>query len=49
VTLLPLLARAAAIGDDTNVLSSDIDALFGKFVSSGLPLTDKLSAVVRGG
>lgn len=49
VTLAPLLARGAALGDDTNVLSSDIDALFGKFVSSGLPLTDKLSAVVRGG
>ncbi|MBL9170647.1 MAG: hypothetical protein JNN07_23145 [Verrucomicrobiales bacterium] len=49
VTLTPLLARAAAIGDDTNVLGADIDALFGKFVSSGLPLTEKLSAVVRGG
>lgn len=48
VTLTPLLARAAALGEDTNTLSSDIDALFGKFVSGGLPLSEKLSAVVRG-
>ncbi len=48
VTLNPLLTRAAALGEDTNTLSSDIDALFGKFVSGGLPLADKLSAVVRG-
>ena len=48
ITLTPLLARAAALGEDTNTLSSDIDALFGKFISAGLPLPDKLSAVVRG-
>ncbi|HMJ92420.1 MAG TPA: hypothetical protein VK530_21535, partial [Candidatus Acidoferrum sp.] len=48
VTLTPLLARAAMLGDDTNTLHVDIDALFGKFIPANLPLPQKLSAVVRG-
>lgn len=48
ITLTPLLGRAALLGEDTNSLSSDIDALFGKFVPQNLSLPEKLSSVVRG-
>jgi hypothetical protein len=44
----PLLARATSIGDDTNALAVDIEALFGKFVAPTLPLAEKISAVLRG-
>lgn len=48
ITLAPLLGRAALLGEDTNTLHSDIDALFGRFVPQNLTLPEKLSAVVRG-
>src|SRR5690606_15580767 len=48
VTLTPLIGRAALLGEDTNTLHGDIDALFGKFVPANLSLPEKLSAVVRG-
>lgn len=44
----PMLARGANIGDNTNNLHVDIDALFGKFVAPTLPLAEKVSAVLRG-
>lgn len=48
ITLGPLLARAAALGEDTNTLRTDIDALFGKFTPATASLPEKLSAAVRG-
>ncbi len=48
ITLAPLLGRAALLGENTNTLHTDIDALFGKFVPANLTLPEKLSAVVRG-
>jgi hypothetical protein len=49
ITLEPLLRRAALLGEDTNSLHIDIDALFGKLTPQNLTLPEKLSAVVRGG
>lgn len=48
ITLTPLLGRAALLGEDTNSLHADIDALFGNFAARNLSLPEKLSAIVRG-
>jgi hypothetical protein len=48
ITLAPLLGRAILLGEDTNSLHLDIDALFGNFVPQNLSLPEKLSAIVRG-